>query len=404
MPLQDRRGRRSKSSCWRASLACFLVVPPEARHALLSPLHGAVLPWVCPARVAAAPVEDVLLQDRDEGLHGSVVAGGGDAEHVTGLSSSPRQELSRSVAPTKVRRMIVLAKRSTLMRARQGPPTATTFGADWIVPPRISRTAGNRCVGEVFEGILELFLEPDAEADESERVVLDGGHLREGVCVRFSVGELYEPVGVENPSYGRFAFCGRLRAEDAMYSRIDPRPDASPEESSRKRRMWRFCNWSPPSPRTIRGSAIVRFTLLAVISLATVGATVALIVGAASDSTWTSIASAGAVVGTLGIVGLMNPLQTIERRHRHSPVVRCDRRWLGEQRRRGLDATHHDRFATDQFGTLAARHRDDERDDQGLSCTRRACCDPMTVQLTRSSRKRWQSTRSRIRARRRVSS
>ena len=47
----------------------------------------------------------------------------------------------------------------------------------------------------------------------SELYSTEGTFAREGVRVRFSVGELYEPVGVENPSYGRFAFCGRLRAE-----------------------------------------------------------------------------------------------------------------------------------------------------------------------------------------------
>jgi hypothetical protein len=56
-----------------------------------------------------------------------------------------------------------------------------------------------------------------------------------------------------------------------------------------------------------------RWIVLAVLALATVASTCALVVSAVKEATWAAAGSAAALVGTLAVAGWMNPLQTIER-------------------------------------------------------------------------------------------
>jgi hypothetical protein len=142
-----------------------------------------------------------------------------------------------------------------------------------------------------------------------------------------------------------------------VYYAIEPRPEASEEE----KRLAKEANEALFKLVTSIANddpwfAIVRFALLGVVSLATVGATVALIIGASSDSTWASIASAGAVVGTLGIVGLMNPLQTIERDivvRRWSDVIVAG--WAASAAG-GSTPRSATRLATEEFAALATAY------------------------------------------------
>ena len=87
--------------------------------------------------LAAAPVEDVLLQEREEGLHGSVVAGGGDARtrDRTVLESSPGT-LPKCCTDQGENDMVVLAKRSSSYAG----PSRTTNG-DHLWGSRLDRAA-----------------------------------------------------------------------------------------------------------------------------------------------------------------------------------------------------------------------------------------------------------------------
>ena len=130
-----------------------------------------------------------------------------------------------------------------------------------------------------------------------------------------------------------------------MYYRIDRRPDASPEkEESAEKANVALLQLVTAIAKDDPWFAIVRFALLAVISLAD---------GWRDRSRRSWAPRVGQHVDIHRISGgsgrdagnrrVDEPPADDRTRHRHSPVVRCDRRWLGEQRRRGLDATHRGR-------------------------------------------------------------
>ena len=139
--------------------------------------------------------------------------------------------------------------------------------------------------------------------------------------------------------------------------KIDPGPDA-PEDIKKAAENANKALLELPE-RTVKadiGFSRARFWFLAGLASVTVGGTLALVISAGTREEWVAAASAAAVVASLALAGLINPLQTIERDiiiRRWSDVIVSG--WGGDLATTGSPQTATKR-ATEQFAVLAAAY------------------------------------------------
>lgn len=112
--------------------------------------------------------------------------------------------------------------------------------------------------------------------------------------------------------------------------------------------------------RTVKadpGFALARIIVLMVLALVATGSTVALILAALNEDGWAAAASATGMIVSLSIVGLLNPLQTIERDiiiRRWSDIIISG--WAADLAEAKVTTGTATQRATDRYAVLAAAY------------------------------------------------
>lgn len=112
--------------------------------------------------------------------------------------------------------------------------------------------------------------------------------------------------------------------------------------------------------RTVKADpslAVIRFGVLIILALVVTGSTIALILSAFNENGWAAAASATGMIVSLSIVGLMNPLQTIERDiiiRRWSDIIISG--WAADLAEERISTGTATKRATERYAVLAAAY------------------------------------------------